>query len=171
MKSNIFIEVFDENIIEVNDTYENTIYKLRRIRGGGLREMNSAFSCTKKGRFHFSELSSRYEQSKPIGISGRVVEENGKTYLKYRTIHYKYMYSLEIFCALIATIYILIAVLGGLFETKLTATILIFSVAPILVAASLIAMAFYKPKITPQDFDVLKKGVEKVVDAVNRWDE
>lgn len=171
MKSNIFIEVFDENIIEVNDTYENTIYKLRRIHGGGLREMPSMFYCTKTGWFNLGEISQGYENSKPIAIHGKVIESDGKTYLKYRTVHYKFMYPLGIFGALIAAVYVLLAVLWGVLETKLTVKILLFSAAPILVAASFIAMAFYKPKITLADFDVLKKGVEKVVDAVNRWDE
>lgn len=176
MKSTFFKEYFDEVVLEVNDTYQGTINKLRAQQGICSEEAGDGdkliFQCTKKGKFWIdANLDGRYESMsdyRPYYVEGRVLEKDGKTIVEICSVFdksnlfYQYFKLATWVISLVAGI--ILGIAGEMFFS--TSTIILFALS----AALLISYLFGGSEYRSSDLNLMREQAIRRVEAIERWD-
>ena len=155
-------------------TKEDAIGKFRQMQGICRNQMSDderiEFLCTRKGRIHLGEPSSRRGPQNPTELFGKVIARDGKTYVTYYTA-----FSGAGHVSNLATLLLGIAV---------TVFGIVFAVSAkepaVTLAVLILCLGFWfyqllvnlqKQNSAPADSYVLIKELERRVDAVNHWNE
>lgn len=178
MKSNIFRQRFDEVTIEVEDSYQGTIDKLRGQMGvcSELDGENDPllFTCSKKGKlrvdnyYYGPKNSSRFRS---YYVDGKVLEENGKTVVKIYSVHSNFN-SLSFFGTM--AVGLIVAVLCVLlFFTDASGELLtdLCVILGGLFCFCLILFFVLGGEYGRTDLDQMKQEAIKRVEAIKRWGE
>ncbi len=179
MKSTIFKKIIDETTIEVNESFDVTVARLRQQQGM-CRETDSLgidleFQCDKKGKLcicHFSRHRKKREFNRIYCVSGEVVTENNKTKVKIYTIHNKYYLAMSVIFAIIEFVLVLLYILSisfSIYEPSkkdiLIAILGIFAVVYPLHRDSI------ERRNKDIDLEIMKNEIVKRVTAIDKWDD
>ena len=168
-------KILEEITIESSVGYNETIEKLR-LQQGPCSDENSFgvrvwFSCSKKGVIHFTNSSGKYGYS-IYSVEGRVIEQNGKTYVKIYSTKNRF----EKFDRWLSVILGVLLVLFAVAQTLLDQTI--FQIENVLLLAlwifsiaTTIHNTRHSEKNKEFDLDVYKNEIIERVEAIKRWDD
>ena len=155
--------------LELHTSKSDAIDKLMQLQGVCSEENSNdnpiEFYCTKSGNVAINNPPTKFV-SKEIStkLFGKVIVEDGKTYLTYSTT---YSSSNNIIKIIYLTIMLLASILGIFIEK----TILIFAlILACLLFGSMLSSATNEKGNASNDSEILIKELEKRVDAVNNWD-
>ena len=170
-----FGKILEEVTVESSVGFEETIAKLREQQGPCSDENSFGvrmwFSCTKKGVIRFTNSRGEYGYSIYF-IEGRVVEQNGKTFVKIYSMKNnveKFHRLITIILGIALIIFVTVQAIKekSLFtiETGGLLALWIFSIA------SGIHTTRLAKKNKEFNFEVYKNEIIERVEAIKRWDE
>ena len=163
-----------EGKYELNTTKQDAIDKFMQLQGI-CREENQRgnaieFRCYKKGKIIIkSPPRKRVENDNATNLFAQVIEQNGKTYVSYRTSFSALINASK--CIFLA-VYILAAVLAivlTVFGENRIYYLPILFLGLIFFGFKLFS-AFKEKADSPKDSETLVKELEKRVEAINEWD-
>lgn len=170
MKSTFSKKVFEEGLIEINDTFEGATQKLKQIPYPLPKEMLTAISSSNNGEsFSICKNSVSIMDTMPVYCNGEVVAQNGKTYLKYQIIYNKALSLFGIISSVIFAGFSILFLFG--IKTKITDNGLLLAGCILALGLWLLFVNIKTSKYKKSDIDLIKAGVYKLADIINRWDE
>ena len=173
MKSTFFNEILDETTIQVNDSYQDTINKLR-LQNGLCRKTNFdeeklRFKCSKKGKIIVDNNSLlSYIGGYKYYAAGEVLVEDGKTVVKVYSINARYR---VIFHSLIAVLLTLLFIASfSLFILNRSILRLLKTLCVFIFAAVDIWGVISEVRRIGVNLDLMKDEIIKRVEAINHWE-
>lgn len=177
MKKNLFINIIDETVMEVNTSFAETVERLMSQQGSchnaDSQGINLIFYCNKKGKIHILNGSGRNNYSDRIyKVEARVYEDDGKTKVKIQTLHDKTTVAYRI----ISYVFLLILICGYIIfsictknvpNIKYLITLLLF---PLLIVYGFI-LSHKEKRNKDNDIKIMKQEIINRVEAVKRWND
>ena len=186
MKSNIFKDVLEETVLEVNESKEETIEKLR-LQMGFCSSQDSDddhlyFWCTKKGKLGFFTQPNRNSRpnayfyyynmdSRIYSVRGKVLSENGKTVVKLYSVYSRLnsvIRAIDIITTLLALI-VFFVIKGATGQEIPMGDLLKLGGALFLAGVGTFVLTSEK-RNKKSDLDIMKQEVINRVEAINHWD-
>jgi len=153
---------------------EDAIGKFRQMQGICRNQMSDddqiEFLCSRRGRIHLGEPSSRRAPENPTELFGKVIEREGKTFVIYHTSFSGAGHASNLVSLLLV---IAVAVFGIIFavsskEPAVTLAVLILSLGFLLYQ---FLINLQKWNSAPADSYVLVEELKRRVEAVNHWND
>lgn len=178
MKSTYFTKIIDETTIEVDDSRQGTIDKLRQQNGvcystdGNQTELR--FNCSKRGKISIdNNLSGRsIDGCRFYYVVGEVLSEKNKTVVKIYSIYRKDEW---IFRILAILIYLVTIMLYFLIKLKSGSTISAADIFGVLLLGVIMTIFVFSStkELEHRDTDLalMRDEVVKRVEAIKRWDD
>ncbi|HIZ17407.1 MAG TPA: hypothetical protein H9675_07590 [Firmicutes bacterium] len=182
-------KIIDELTMEVDESYQETINKLRQQNGKcavtDSNQRNLMFYCTKKGkmgiietdyfghrRFYIDHLWLSELRSRTYYVTGKVLTENGKTVVKIYSFYSRAFLSNRIFGILLNVVFIvfLFAILF-LSGNPITVKDILIIIALGLIFSVFDFAIFKELKNKETDLEIMKNEIIKRVNAIKRWDD
>lgn len=170
MKSTFSKKVFEEGLIEINDTFEGATQKLKQLwYSKHLNETPTIFLIWPKGRFKVVKKNITVLEDKQISANGKIVQQSGKTYLKYQIAHNKMLFLFGIISSVIIAGFSILFLFD--IKAKITTADLLIAGLIFFTGLWLLFINIKTSKYTKSDIEFIKEGVYKLADIINRWDE
>ena len=158
-----------EGKFEVFTTKEDAISKLFQLQGYSrallYNEKPASFYINKKGKFSISNSDTRSSNANSTYLFGKVVEEDGKTYVTYYT---RFSGFANVLDAVFLLTYIIIFIIALFYVKEILKLAYLILVLPILFYNFFINSKEKSNSV--HDSEILVKALEDKVEAVNRWD-
>lgn len=149
---------------------EDAIRKFRKLQGVCRGQFNNGnpmdFRCSKKGKITIQNAPTQsVEHTSATRLFAEVIEEDGKTYVVYYTMHNKAENVLKIIL-LVSDLLLLIYS----FTLAVQEPHFIFLTLGLLSGGALLLANISESRNAPMDFAVMINELENRVEAVNLWD-
>lgn len=180
MKSNIFLKVIDQKILDVDQNFELVVNRLR-LQEGICREKDSdgdrlQFTCSKKGKFMVSNVrnsnrSRRIDNERIYFVSGNVIPDGAKTKIYIYTVkdctitYFKWASLIGDIVWFFLSIFLMLFT-----DVSIDKKILIVSYIFILLLSVFLALS-NQQDYSKEDIDIMQNEVIKRVHALDRWDD
>ena len=181
MKFPKYYTVLDETVIELETDFETTVERLQQLQGicretdGEQRPLQ--FTCTKDGEMRVDNVPSRYSASadRLNFVVGEVVEEDGKTRIKFYSIHDRSTKKLRnvvwTVYALVFAVFVLFGAAALMQGARVTPKDVGTAVGFLVLLAMIQFSTARETKNQPADLEKMKAEMVNRVNAVDRWDE
>lgn len=180
MKSNIFLKVIDEKILETQQDFGLVVNRLR-LQEGICREKDSdgdrlQFTCSKKGKFMVSNIrnsnrSRRIDNDRMYFVRGKVVPEGAKTKIYIYTVK-DCTITYSKWASLIGDIiWFFFSIFLMLFtDVSIDKKILVVSYVAMLLLSVFLSLS-NQQDYREEDIKIMQNEVIKRVHALERWDD
>jgi len=178
MKTTIFKEVLNEELIEVDKSVPETIKRLQETCGisrpSQKEEMNICFKCSKKGKIF---VTRHFEQHRDIRglylyyVYGEVISKDNKTYIRIISVYKKsdiwLRFLLLILSFFLFPIYVLTkSYINGFFVPAIVISLLIF----ITTLVDTIKITSIRKEDGIKSIEIMENAIKKRVKNIERWD-
>lgn len=181
MKSTIFTKVIDKTTLEVNESFKDTIDKLR-AQQGVCRETDTEgnkleFSCSKRGKLMVSNTreygsSSRSANNRMYYVYGKVIRDDEKTKVAIYTVHDRTVIYSRYFSIIFDFLYLIFTVIMlFLYKAAIKEIILMFLAVVTLSIFPIVFSSRLEQKYKEKDIEIMKNEIIKRVEAIKRWDD
>lgn len=157
-------------------TREDAIEKFMQLEGVCREEISGenqiAFYCSESGNIYITDPPARtrsMSNSNSTNLYGKVITQDGKTYVTYYTGFQK---SNQVF-KIISLIFMILLAIGAIvlsvIQKNITVSVVVLGVCLISVVSHFLHST-REGQNSPRDSEILVKELERRVEAVNKWD-
>ena len=177
MKSTFYRKILDETTLEVDDSPEGSIEKLRQLQGVCRATCFDGepieFLCTQKRKISVTSTATKrgikIKYNRSTYVLGEVTVENNKTVLKIYTVYDRFRYFVRLFCIGLSAVVGIFALLSAQPVVSviglLAAVVLLISLC-----VSACVSATSEKQTMQTDFEIMKAEVANRVQSIADWE-
>ena len=174
MKSTFFNEILVETTMQVNDSYQGAINKLRlqngRCSNRGKNGEFFRFKCSVKGKMTIdNDVPVIFVGGSKYYAAGEVLVEDKKTVVRVYSAHNRLRLAVRIFITFLFALLLIAGIQTYPFTNSLLVAVLkILCIAVMLVCDIVMIVKEGRKKTT--DLELMKDEIIKRVEAINHWE-